>query len=118
MERLAGIARTLSPPLLPSIDKIHVSESTAVVYARIQACAPCLYAGKMFVRVGASCVEATAEDIKTLISGDWGRRAAALTLPRTLFSPPPMRGFRGRDGELGRLRTLLETDGPVVIAVE
>lgn len=68
-ERLANIARSCSPPLLPLIDKVHLSKDITIIYAKIPSCPPCFYQGKIYVRVGTTSVECCGGDeFKILLS--------------------------------------------------
>src|ERR1700740_1770231 len=64
IERLAGIARSCKPPLLPEIDKVQIGKDIFIVYAKVPPSAktPYLYQGKYFVRVGSCSEEASGGD--------------------------------------------------------
>jgi len=83
IERLAGIARTCSPPLSPEIDKIRFGEDRVIVYVKVPSNAPCSYQGKFFVRVGSTCVEASGDELRSLVKGLGGFRVQPIDRSQT-----------------------------------
>jgi hypothetical protein len=120
VERLAGIARSCSPPLGPEIDKVQLSKDVFIVYVKVPSNAPCLYQGKFFIRVGSTSVEASGGDeIKNLM---WHVEVASprrsVIVPSTFFYPPPIRGFKGRTEELKHLTSLMGNKTVSMIVIE
>jgi predicted HTH transcriptional regulator len=55
--------------LLPEIDKVELGKDKFIVYAKVPSNAPCLYQGKVFIRVGSTSVEASGGDeLKSLLN--------------------------------------------------
>jgi hypothetical protein len=69
VERLAGIAHgCLGKP--PEIDKFQLSKNIFLVYAKIRACGPCIYEGRIYHRVGSTSVECkTPQELLDIIEG-------------------------------------------------
>ncbi len=69
VERLAGIAHTCGLSISPEIDKFQVSKNVFVVYAKIRACPPCFYEGKIYHRVGSTSVECrSSEQLENILA--------------------------------------------------
>lgn len=121
VERLAGIARSCKPPLLPEIGKLQLGKDQFVVFARVpkSRTVPFLYQGKFFIRVGSCTEEASGGDELVRLLKNFGTSIAGnAPTPVALFSPPPSKGFRGRSKELERLDSLLTKKTIAVIIVE
>lgn len=83
VERLAGIASCLRKP--PTIDKFQLSKNIQLVYAKIRACGPCLYDGKVYHRVGSLSVECKSpEELLDIIEGISNR-------PKDGTNPEPLK---------------------------
>ena len=119
VERLTNIARSCSPPLLPEIDKVILSDDITIVYARVPDSAPCLYEGKIFIRVGSSSVQASGgAELESLLKNVGSFHRNSITVPPLLFSPPPIKGFKGRTEEIKRLVSLIESNTTAIIIIE
>lgn len=121
VERLAGIARSCKPSLLPEIGKLELGKDLFIVYARVPktTTVPYLYQGKFFIRVGSCTEEASGGDeLITLLKSLGNAIPSSPRAPASLFYPPPSRGFRGRSKELGRLQGFLTKKSVAIIIIE
>jgi tetratricopeptide (TPR) repeat protein len=121
VERLAGIARSSKPPLLPDIGKLQLGKDLFIVYAKVprSATVPYLYQGKFFIRVGSSTQEASGGDeLITLLKNLGSVVPNPSRLPAALFFPPPSKGFKGRSKELERLEVLLAKKSVAIVIIE
>jgi hypothetical protein len=82
-ERLANIARSCSPPLLPLIDKIHLGIDVTIIYAKIPSRPVCFYQGKVYVRVGSTSIECCGGEEFNLLLKNMG----SVSQPNNPFTP-------------------------------
>jgi len=74
VERLSGIAHTCGLNVAPEIDKFQVSKNIFIVYAKVKPCAPCIYDGKIYHRVGSTSVQCqSGEQLMAIIQGNSAR---------------------------------------------
>jgi predicted HTH transcriptional regulator len=75
MNRLAGLAQSLSPSPEIEIDAFHLSKSLTIVYARVFPCIPCFYNGRFYRRVGSSSRLCSGEQAARILSSHPSREA-------------------------------------------
>lgn len=74
VERLSGIAHNCGLSIAPEIDKFQISKNIFIVYAKVKPCAPCIYDGKIYHRVGSTSVQCkSGEQLMAIIQGNSAR---------------------------------------------